>query len=244
MSKFLSSVGIGSAEVDTILPTDTVAPGQSLDATVEVEGGSSEQDVEQISFALVTKYQTEEGYSSGTIDRFALAEDFTISPEESRTESVTVDVPYRTPLTMGRTEVWVKTGLDIDWAIDPKDKDYLEVRPDDRLQALIDAVEELGFSFHTADVMSSTHGAFTARSFVQELEFKPRSGPFSGRLDEIEIVPMPSADGIEVVVEVDKRGGLFEEMGDWDESKTSLQFDHADADRLTDELHTAIDRRA
>jgi sporulation-control protein len=156
---------------------------------------------------------------------------------------VTIDVPYRTPLTMGRTDVWVKTGLDIDWALDPKDKDHLEVRPDDRLGALIDAVENLGFSFHTADVMSSSHGAFTKRSFVQELEFKPRSGPFSGRLDEIELVPMPAADGIEVVVEVDKRGGLFEEMGDWDESKTSLRYDHADPDRLEDELASAIERR-
>lgn len=244
MSKLLSSVGIGSAEVDTILPTDTVSPGESLEATVEIEGGSSEQSVEQIYFAIVTKYRTEEGYSSGTVDRFKLAEDFTIAPDEQRTEAVTIDVPYRTPLTMGGTDVWIKTGLDIDWAIDPKDKDYVEVRPDERLRALLDAVEELGFSFHTADVMSASHGGFTAQSFVQELEFRPHGGPFSGRVDEIELVPTFDADGVEVVVEVDKRGGLFEEMGDWDESKTSIRFDHADGDRLTEQLRSAIDRRA
>jgi sporulation-control protein len=244
MSKLLSSVGIGSAEVDTILPTDRVVPGQSLDARVEIEGGSSEQDVEQIYFALATKYQTEEGYSSGTIDKFKLAEDFTISSGEKRTEAVTIDIPYRTPLTKGRTDVWIKTGLDIDWAIDPKDKDRIQVEPDDRLTALQHALKRLGFSFHSADVMSSSRGAFTTRSFVQELEYKPTSGEFHGRLDEIEIVPIPSANETEVVVEVDKRGGLFEEMADWDEGKTSMTFDHADVDRLEEELRQTIERKA
>lgn len=241
MSKLLSSVGIGSAEVDTILPTDTVVPGQSLDARVEVEGGSAEQEVERVDFALVTEYRTEEGYARATVTRFGLAENFAIAPDEERTERVTVDVPYRTPLTMGRTDVWVKTGLEIDWALDPTDEDYLEVRPDDRLAALIDAVEDLGFSFHTADVMSSSRGGFTARSFVQDLEFRPRSGQFRGRLDELELVPMPSAESVEVVVGVDDRGGLFEELNERDDSGRSLTFDHADADRLADDLAGLIE---
>jgi sporulation-control protein len=241
MSKLLSSVGIGNAEVDTILPTDTVVPGQSIDATVEIEGGSAEQAIEEIYFALVTKYQTEEGYATGTIQKYKLVDDFTIEAGEKRTEAVTIDVPYKTPLTMGRTGVWVETGLDIDWAIDPQDRDQLEVDPDARLEALIDAIGSLGFRFHSADVMASTQGGFMTRSFVQELEFRPREGPFAGRLEDIEVIPVPDSSDVEVVVEVDKRTGLLDEIASWDDSRSSLSFDHADADRLRGDLEAAIE---
>ena len=41
---------------------------------------------------------------------------------------------------------------------------------------------------------------------------------------------------------MDKRGGLFEEMGDWDETKSSMTFDHADSQRLEDDLTSLIER--
>lgn len=240
MSKILSSIGIGSAEVDTILPRDHVSPGETIEAIVEVDGGSEEQEIDDIYFSIVTQYQTEEGIDTEAVSTFKMAEAFTIHPGEQREIPVEIEIPYNTPLTMGSTDVWIRTGLDIDWAVDPKDKDEIEVRPDERLQAMFDAVEDLGFSFHSSEVMKSTHGSFTSQSFVQEFEFKPHGGPFAGDLDELELIPMPSPDGVEVIVEVDRRGGIFDAMGDWDETKTQMHFTEADPDALQEQFEALI----
>jgi len=240
MSKILSSIGIGSAEVDTILPRDHVSPGETIEATVEIDGGSDRQEVDDVYFSIVTRYQTEEGYDTQPVSTFKMAEAFTIEPGEEREIPVSIEIPYNTPLTMGSTAVWIRTGLDIDWAVDPKDKDEIQVRPDDRLQAMFDAVEALGFSFHSSEVMKSSHGSFTSQSFVQEFEFKPHGGPFAGELDELELIPMPSEDEVDVIVEVDRRGGIFDAMGDWDETKTQMSFADADADALEEQFETLI----
>lgn len=243
MGRFLQSIGVGSAEVDTVLPTDTISPGQSIDARVDVEGGSSEQEIDEIYFALVTQYRTEdEGYQSAAIDEFEIAEPFTIGDGEEQSMPVTIDVPYRTPLTMGHTDVWIRTGLDIDWAVDPKDKDHIEVRPDARIQALFDAMESMGFSFKDAECKRAVYSTFGDRTFVQELEFRPFSGEFADDVDEVELLPMPSEDEVTVVVEVDRRGGFFEEVGDFDESKDSYSYTGADAAAIEADLRELIRR--
>lgn len=68
MGKFLSRIGIGNAAVDTVLHSETVRPGESVGAHVEVEGGSSDQDVDEIDLAVMTRYEveTDEGPATAT----------------------------------------------------------------------------------------------------------------------------------------------------------------------------------
>ncbi|WP_158059421.1 sporulation protein [Halorussus halophilus] len=243
MKNILSSVGIGAAEVDTILPKTTFRPGETVEAEVEVHGGSTGQDVDDVYFALITSYRTEDGRKSSVIDKFRLTESFTIEPDEERTFDVEFTIPYSTPTTMGHTDVWVETGLDIDWALDPEDKDYIEVEPSPRLQAVFDAVESLGFTFHTAECQADPHGAFTSRrSFIQEFEFKPRSGPFAGDFDELELVPRESEGELTVHVEIDKRGGLLAEMADMDERRATLTVADADSRSVEADLRRTIEQ--
>ena len=243
MKNILSSVGIGAAKVDTVLPKTTLRPGETVEAEVQVRGGSTEQDVDDVYFALITSYRTEEGRKRSVVDKFRLTESFTIEPDEERTFTTELTIPYGTPVTMGHTDVWVETGLDIDWALDPEDKDYIEVEPSPRLQALFDAVESLGFSFHTAECQADPRGVFTSRrSFIQEFEFKPHSGPFSSDFDELELVPRESEGELTVHVEIDKRGGLLSEMADTDERRATFTVTDADADAIAQDLRRTIEQ--
>ena len=56
----LASVRIGAAEVDTLLETDTVQPGDTLPVQVVVEGGKVDQDIEAIELELETRRYLDE----------------------------------------------------------------------------------------------------------------------------------------------------------------------------------------
>ena len=241
MKQILSRVGIGSARVDTVLPKTTLTAGESVEAEVHVEGGSSEQEVDAIYFALLTRYETDDHVRTGVIDKFHVADPFTIGPNEERTFPITIDVPLDTPITAGRTNVWLETGLDIDWSVDPEDRDPIQVEPGPRLSEFMDALDSLGLTLHKA-VCEQAHGTVFSGRFVQELEFTARSGPFAGKLDELEIIPTETESGLDVKLEIDRRGGLLSEMADIDERWSQLSFTNESANEMESKLRSEIER--
>lgn len=244
MSDVLSRIGIGAATVDTKLPS-TVTAGESVDATVEVVGGDAEQEIDELYFALETRYERDEGHGTAVIDRHQLTEGFTIAPDEERSFEVTLDVPRETPITVGRTDVWIETGLDVDWALDPDDTDHLSVEPTDRMQAVFDALDALGFDLRTARPEATPGGVFsTGVPFVQEFEFVPRSGAYRGDLDELEVLFEPGADALGVRLEVDQRGGMLTELSDMDldERFEQLTVTTTDAAAVEDQIRSILDR--
>ncbi|ADQ69412.1 sporulation control protein [Halogeometricum borinquense DSM 11551] len=243
MKKILASVGIGNASVDTVLPSTTVSPGETVDAEVRVSGGDAEQSISAIDLEVETRYRTEEGYRDTTVGRMRLSESFDIEPGEETTYDAEITIPWETPLTLGSTEVWVETELEIDMAVDPEDVDYLDVQPTPRMQAVFDAAEELGFSLRTTECEADPYGRYVGgRRFVQEFEFRPSSGEFRGDVDEIELVFVPSASSLDVFVEVDRRGGIFSEALDVDErhTKFSLTDDNPSVASVRDRLREEI----
>lgn len=240
MKRVLTSLGIGAATVDTVLPT-TLTAGETVDARVDVTGGNDTQEVDGIYFALATQYETDESRRTAKIDTFRLADSFSIEPDEERTFSVEIDVPYHTPVTKGKTTVWLDTGLDIDWAVDPDDRDPVEIEPDPLRETLFDALESLGFTLRTAKC-EATESLFADHRFVQELEFVPRSGPFAGDLDELEVVTLPEGNGFDLLLEVDRRGGLLSEHFDADERHDRVSLQSGDEADLERRLRAAIER--
>ncbi|WP_267639560.1 sporulation protein [Haloarchaeobius amylolyticus] len=212
MRRVLSSVGIGAATVDTVLPRNKVTPGTELTLTVEVDGGDADQQVDGISFAFVTRYWAGTSHATAVIDSTTAAEDFTIAAGSHRTIEVDVTVPAATPVTVGSTNVWLKTGLDIDWSIDPTDRDSITVDPDPYRQAFFDAADALGYAFDEADCKEA-HTVDPARPFVQEFDFVPQSDEYADSGD-LEAVFVPDDDGLTAVVQVEPEGGIedFEEF--------------------------------
>ena len=244
MKNVLASIGIGNASVDTVLPSDTVRPGETVDAEVQIVGGNVEQEIGTIRFEIETRYRTEEGYEEVDVDRFTLAEGLTIEPEQEEIRDVSIEIPDRTPVTIGNVDVWIETELDIDLAIDPEDKDFLDVRPTDRLRTVFDAMEELGFSLHTAECEADPYGRYTGARFIQEFEFRVQSGPFHGDLDEVELVAQPGPDALELFVEIDRKGGLLSEMTDTDERTTRVTITSPEQSSVRQQLRREIEHHA
>ncbi|GCF15468.1 SpoOM-related protein [Haloarcula mannanilytica] len=244
MKDVLSRIGIGSATVETILPTDTVRAGESVQADIHVEGGSTAQDIDAVYFALETEYKSDEGYKDAIIDQWQLTEPFTIAADEERRFETTIDIPRETPVTTRSTAVEIETGLDISMAVDPGDEDYIEVEPTHRTQAVFDALDSLGFTLHSSSCEATAGSLFTSSaSFVQEFEFRPQHGEFAGEVDEVEIVPVfDDDDRLTVYVEVDRSGGLLSEMTDTDERHTKLTIEapKPDADAVEPQLEDRI----
>ncbi|WP_435065715.1 sporulation protein [Halobaculum sp. EA56] len=243
MKKVLASVGIGNASVDTVLDSTTVRPGETVGARVEVAGSDAEQEVGRIELELETRYRTDDGYREADIARYTLTDGFTVEPGQERTVPTEIEIPYETPLTRGRTEVWVETELDISMAVDPEDRDPLTVEPTPRMSALFDAAEALGLSLHTAECEADPHGRYFGSPFVQEFEFRPHGGPFAGDLDELELVARDGPESLTAFVEVDRRGGLLSEMAETDESRARFTVDSTDPDEVADDLRDVIGRR-
>jgi sporulation-control protein len=241
---FLSRIGIGSAEVDTVLETETVTPGNSVPAHVEIEGGSDEQTVEAIDLAVMTRYEieTDEGstYRNVAIQETELTDGFTIEEGEQRTiDAGEIQIPETTPPTLGNTEVWIHTGLDIDWSIDPDDTDYLDVEPGPYVSAMMEAAEDLGFDLHTVENIDASR--IGPHVFAQEFEYVPERGSrYSGDLDEIELVPIREGQRLDVIVEVDKSG--FSIFGS-DESHHRVTIETTDSIPIREQISDLIDEQ-
>jgi sporulation-control protein len=230
----LSSIGIGNASVDTILPESRVRAGESIEATVEVEGGDDEQDVEHIYFAMLTEYHTGGGTEQVAIDEFDLTDGFTIGEDEERTFEVTIDVPPHAPVTRDETDVWIETGLDIDWAVDPDDKDEVAVEPDRRLEAVLDALADLGFD-PTGTRAVDADGTPFEGEFVQRFDHRPIADPYADEFDDVALVTDPEADELPVALLVDINEDQAEEVADH-EYRTTFEVTEDDADAIVDEL--------
>ncbi len=247
MKRMFSSVGIGSAKVDTILAENRFAPGDIIDAEVKITGGKVEQEIDDIYFSICATYEAEVDDDKVTrvvvLDKFKASDSFVIGPGDVVELDVSLQLPFETPLSLGKTKVWVETGLDIDNAVDPGDKDHIEVIPGQLVGALFDSLQDLGFKLVEAEceAVSAFRGE---QPFVQEFEFKPHGGPFRGKLDELEVVCFPAEDDVEVFMEIDRKarglGSFFSEMLDADESHVKFVFDTDDIPGLTDKINGII----
>ncbi|WLD93221.1 sporulation protein [Alkalihalobacillus sp. AL-G] len=236
VNRMLASVGIGSAVVDTKLEGNTFYAGETIEGVVEIKGGKVDQHIDEINLYLMTQYVREvddrKVTQSHTLDSFQVAQDITVSEGEQKKIPFKLPLPLDVPVTIGKTPVWLKTGLDIKQAVDPKDEDYITIKPTELSEKVLDAIEQLGFRLRKSSCVHVKRHLQNNRPFVQEFEFIPTSGPFNRDLDELEVVFFPEQDRVRLMIEVDKRGkglfGLLEEALDVDEQKSMLTITRAE----------------
>lgn len=247
--KMLTSVGIGSAKVDTVLHSPQFVPGDVMEATVYLRGGSSDQEINDIYFRIYCDYYAEAGDSEyktkAMLIEHKLHERFVLPAGAEEEIPVHLELPYQTPITVGHTRVWVQTGLDVSGAVDPADTDHINVVPDQYAGALFAAVEDLGFVLSEAKC-EQTRKRFNGMPFVQEFEFKPRGGQYYRRLDELEVILFPHEHGVEAMLEIDRRArgfsGFISEMLDTDEMRVRLNIDDHNMHDLHNILARTIDQ--
>lgn len=231
--RMLASVGIGAAQVDLMLHQDAVNAGDLISGVVRIQGGRVDQQIDEVYAFVMTRYLKEQNDTKiqveAAVAKFQLTGKFTVEAEQVYEFPVSFQLPAITPASLGRTPVWIQTGLDIKEAVDPKDQDQLQVRPHSHSAVILEAVNELGFRLREVTCeYAPTNGRKNGLPFVQEFEFVP-SSQFRGQLDELEIIFFPDENGIDLLLQIDRKArglaGMFAEATGTDESFVKVRFD-------------------
>ncbi|QJC53955.1 sporulation protein [Paenibacillus albicereus] len=243
----MASMGVGGAKVETVLevPYTGVRPGDEISGRIMVEGGAVPQQINGIELVLMTSYIKEVNDSkvreNVALARLPLRESFQIGAGSREEFDFRWVLPQHTPVTAGGTQVWIKTSLDIASALDAADNDYIKVLPHPLVAEVLDAVERLGFRTREVECKYVGHSRYGA-PVLQEFEFVPRTREF-GRLDELEMVFLPSPGYVDVLMEVDRRGGAFSEWLGTDETRASFRLHEADVRRGPESLARELGAR-
>ncbi len=248
-NKVLASVGIGAATVDTKLHRSCYSAGEIVSGVIEIKGGNTKQQIDTIYLTLSTNYIKERNDTkyneTAVIKKIKVNEAFTIRANEFHSIPFSFVLPLDVPVTMGQTRVWIHTGLDIKSAVDPTDKDFIEVKPTPLASNILQCVEQLGFRLRKVDCEAASSRLRRNYLFVQEFEFIPTTQSYRRHLDELEIIFLSQSDNhAEILMQVDRKarglGSLLSEALDMDESFVRLTIEAGD--NIKAKIQQAIER--
>ncbi|MCU6708770.1 sporulation protein [Paenibacillus sp. J5C_2022] len=235
-NRMMASVGIGAAKIDTLTEKSAYAPGEEIRGIVRIQGGSVEQQIEGIDVSVMTYYIKEVNDTkmkhNVVLAKARVTPPVTIQPNENKELPFSFILPPNTPLSIGRTPVWLHTAADIRSAVDPTDNDHIEVVPTHAMNMVLQAFERLGFRIREAETLYAPKLGDTS-PYVQEFEWVPYGGPYAGRLDEVELVFLRNRiTEVELLLQIDRRAsnlfGMFAEAMDMDESFVRIVISESD----------------
>ncbi len=219
-NRVFASVGIDAAKVDTVVETENIFPGGEIEGYIEIKGGNVEQKIDKIYLNVFVQYlkeyttedqegeeTEEESKISVSIQKFDVHINRTVRKKENFEVPFSFILSAFAPISTKSFPIWIQTGLDIKRAIDPTDRDYINVAPHFFINSVIGALEELGFVIRQIEneYYDASYGKIP---FVQEIEFEP-TGAFRGQLEELEIIYFIKEDGISLIMEMDRKAKGF-----------------------------------
>ncbi|QBI54751.1 sporulation protein [Streptomonospora litoralis] len=238
IKRVLAAFGIGGPSIDTVVPEPHTRPGQELHGYIDLAGGEVDADIDEIAVSLAARVEVESGDYEGQVTRefhrMAVTGPFRLHAGEQRRVPFTYRVTYQSPLTDagGRPLPGAVVGLDTDVVIggapDKGDLDLIRIYPLPAQDRILEAAHRLGFALVKTDIeQGRLVGTRQEFPLYQELEF--RAAPqYAGRMNEMELSFVADPQGVEVVIEVDKRGGLFTESQD---RFARFRIEHAQAEQ-------------
>jgi sporulation-control protein len=241
MKGLFARFGVGAATVDS-KPLSVATAGASTNIEVEVEGGAAAQTVTGVDLSLRTSYSTSDGAAVGVIETYSFDRDFRIDPSDEESLELSIDVPAQTPVTMGWTDVWIETNLDLAWALNREDTCYLTVEPTARMDAVFDALAHLGFELHSALPEANSGGFFAERlSYTQRFSFVPQRGPYWETINELVVTFEPVAGGLEVQLGIDYESERLTDLGGIVDRHDQFTVTSTDVATITEQLRTNVD---
>ncbi|MGW6570389.1 sporulation protein [Streptomyces sp. NPDC054975] len=221
--KLLASLGAGGASVETVLTEENVVPGGVVQGEVRIQGGSVDQQIEGLSVGLQARVEVEGADQETKQDiefvKVRLGGAFTVQAGAVHVVPFGLEIPWETPVTaiagqqLRGMNIGVTTELEIARAVDSGDLDPINVHPLPAQQAILDAFIQLGFRFKSADMeRGHIRGTRQKLPFYQEIEFFPPQ-QYRG-LNQVEVSFVADDREMDVVLEMDKKPGLFSESSD------------------------------
>ncbi len=222
--RLMQALGVGGPEVETVLHDPNTVPGGMVTGEVTLQGGTHDSQVRAVHLALRTRVEVESGdneYSSNMeYAKLPITGAFSLDSGSRQTFPFRFRIPWEAPLThfygqpLHGTTVGLATEVEIAGAVDASDLDPVAVHPLPAQERILSAFAGLGFRFRGADCEKGRiHGVHQELPFYQEIEFLPPQR-YAGGVTQLEVTFVAGEHSMEVVLELDKRGGLFTEGHD------------------------------
>ncbi|GAB3278448.1 sporulation protein [Parasphingorhabdus pacifica] len=250
--KMMAAVGVGGAEVETVLHTPGVQPGGVVQGVIRLRGGDVPQDIRGVYVEFVTRVEHEGDDAEVNLmrgfGRTDVHRDLALPPGQVVEVPFNLPVPLETPVTHYKDQplrgpvVAVRTTLEISGAFDATDTDPIGIGALPAQHVLLDALERLGFRLNSADVEAgSLRGTRQGLPYYQEIEFL--GSPRYPRLTQLEVTFIAAPDGMDVVLEADKKAGLLTNGRDL---RNVLRIDYSRVGQIdwAAELHPRLESMA
>jgi sporulation-control protein len=235
----LGALGVGGPTVDTVLSHPDTHPGGVLFGQVNLTGGSHDVEIEHITLGLVTRMEVEggeeEGAAVGEFHRVTVSGPIRLAEGRHLNVPFQLEMPWESPITtvygqpLHGMVMGVRTEVSIARAVDKGDLDQVLVNPLPVQQRILDGFAQLGFGFKGADLeYGHIAGAPQTLPFYQEIEYFA-APQYAHAINEVELTFVTTPYTVEVILEFDKRGGMFSAGRDGFGRYT---VDHATADTI------------
>ena len=239
--------GSGGAKVETTLDNEEVEPGGTISGSVVARGGEVQQVLQGVRVGLSAIVEVEgedsEWDSTQVFNEVKISDGLTLDPGDEETLTFELTVPHELPPNviggqpMGKIRLGVATILEIEKAVDAKDSDPIRVTALPAQAATMQAMSALGFSFKGADLEKGRiRGA--ELGFYAEYEFYAHGTGY--KFNEAELTFVTRAGDMDVILEVDKKGGWISEGHDAIRSIT-IPTSQGDADAIAAQLRGIFD---
>lgn len=222
--RMMQALGVGGPSVETVLANPNCRPGGNLEGQIQVVGGDHPVDIEYVALGLVTRVEVESGdHDFNTTQEFhrqQMTGPFRLESKQRHDIPFRFDVPWETPITelygqhLHGMTMGLRTELEVARAVDKSDLDAVQVHPLPAQERILEALLRLGFRFTRADVEKGhIYGAQQTLPFYQEIEFYP-APQYARAINQLELTFLATPQQLQIVLEIDKRGGLFTEGRD------------------------------
>jgi sporulation-control protein len=228
---------VGGPSVDTVLADPNGRPGGTLTGHVNLVGGGHDVEIEHITLGLITRVEVEGGQgeygATGEFHRVEVSGPMRLAEKQELSLPFEIVLPWETPITALHGQhlrgmvMGVRTEVAIARAVDKGDLDPFAVHPLPIQERILEAFARLGFQFKNADLeYGRIAGVQQTLPFYQEIEYYP-PGQYAHGINEVELTFVTNPRTVEVVLEFDKRGGMFTGGRD---AYGRYTVPHADAD--------------
>ncbi|WP_344922269.1 sporulation protein [Plantactinospora mayteni] len=236
--KMLGVFGVGAPSVDTVLSNPNTRPGLPLAGQVNLTGGSHDVEIDHIGVGLVTRIEVdgaEEEYDAFVeFHRADVSGGLHLREGQQVSLPFQIIMPWETPVTdlygqrLHGMTLGLRTEVSIRGTADKGDLDPVYAYPLPVQERILEAFGALGFQFKGADLeRGHIYGLHQSLPFYQEIEYYAAS-QYAHGINEVELTLVADPHGVHVVLEFDKRAGLF--TGGHD-SYGRYRIEHTDADR-------------
>jgi sporulation-control protein len=235
--KLKARVTGGGTAVETTLRSPDTTPGGTIEGEIHVAGGEVEQEIKYLAVSISARVEVEgddvEYDANIDVGTQRVSDDWQLAPGDERRFAFTLPVPIEMPFNVYRgrplpgVRLGLRTELEIARSVDRGDLDPINVHPLPAQERVMDAFSALGFTLKHADLeRGRLRGA--SLPFYQEVEWAPPR-QYAAQFRELELTFVSRPDATDVILEVDKRGGLFTEGQD---AYTRMTIAHSELERL------------